>query len=41
LGVCFIAEGPIRIKHLRKIDTEAKPKLSIRKLRSILPDAPT
>jgi hypothetical protein len=26
-------------KHLRKIDT--KPKLSIRELRSVLPDAPT
>ena len=28
-------------KHLRKIDTEAKPKLPIRELRSVLPDAPT
>jgi hypothetical protein len=41
LGVCFVAEGPIRRKHLRKIDTEAKPKLSIRELRSVLPNAPT
>jgi hypothetical protein len=28
-------------KHLQKIDTEAKPKLPIRELRSVLPDAPT
>ena len=39
LGVCFVAEGPIRTKHLRKIDT--KPKLSIRELQSTFPNAPT
>jgi hypothetical protein len=39
LGVCFVAEGPIRRNTFGKIDT--KPKLSIRRLRSSFPKAPT
>jgi hypothetical protein len=38
LGVCFIAEGPVRIKHLRKISMEIMPKLPYRELRhNIMP----
>jgi hypothetical protein len=33
LGVCFVAEDPIRKKHLRQILSKAVPKLSSIKLR--------
>jgi hypothetical protein len=39
VGGLLRRRGSHKKKHIRKIDT--KPKLSIRELRSVLPDAPT